>query len=72
MTRVITYIDGFNLYHSIHDLKDPTLKWVDLWALSQNIIRDYQTLEAVKYFSAYATWRPNALRRHQAYIQALE
>ncbi len=72
MARVITYIDGFNLYHAIHDLKDPTLKWVDLWALSENIIRDYQTLEAVKYFSAYATWRPNALRRHRAYIGALE
>jgi len=26
----------------------------------------------VKYFSAYATWRPDALRRHQAYIKALE
>ena len=72
MARVITYIDGFNLYHAIHDLKDPQLKWVDLWALSENIIRDYQTLEAVKYFSAYATWRPSAHRRHLAYVAALE
>jgi uncharacterized LabA/DUF88 family protein len=72
MTRVITYIDGFNLYHAIHDLREPALKWVDLWALSENIIRDYQTLEAVKYFSAYATWRPGPFQRHRAYVAALE
>ena len=72
MPRVITYIDGFNLYHAIHDLNEPKLKWLDLWALSENIIRPYQTLVAVKYFTAYATWRFGAMRRHQIYVAALQ
>jgi len=34
-TRTIVYIDGFNLYHALDDLRENHLKWVDLWALSQ-------------------------------------
>ncbi len=34
MKKVISYIDGLNLYHAIDDLNRPHLKWVDLWALS--------------------------------------
>lgn len=72
MSRVVTYIDGFNFYHAVHSLKDPKLKWVNLWALSNNILRDDQTLAAVKYFTAYAKWRPGAFNRHLAYVAALE
>lgn len=71
-TRTIVYIDGFNLYHAIDDLGEAHLKWVDLWALSEKLIRGDQQLQAVKYFSAYATWRPQSYRRHQRYVQALE
>jgi hypothetical protein len=39
MPRVITYIDGFNLYHAVDDLKDQSLKWLDLWALSASLLR---------------------------------
>ena len=28
--RIIAYIDGFNLYHAIHDLGRPALKWIGL------------------------------------------
>ncbi len=28
--RVISFIDGFNLYHAIANLKRPHLKWLDL------------------------------------------
>ena len=72
MFRVNVYIDGFNLYHAIDDLNDDTLKWLDLFALSQNILNKYQTLNEVKYFSAYATWRPDSYRRHREYVKALE
>ena len=53
--RVNVYIDGFNLYHAINELGDDTLKWVDVRLLSENILNKYQTLNKVKYFSAYAT-----------------
>jgi uncharacterized LabA/DUF88 family protein len=72
MFRVNVYIDGFNLYHAIDDLNDDTLKWLDVYSLSQNILNKYQVLNKVKYFSAYATWRPDSYKRHRDYVAALE
>ena len=70
--RTTVYIDGFNFYHAVDDLGEPHLKWVDLWALSERLLRADQQLVAVKYFTAYATWRPSSYRRHQRYVAALE
>lgn len=70
--RTIVYVDGFNLYHALDDLREPHLKWVDLWSLSQRLLRPGDTLAAVKYFTAYATWRSQSYRRHQRYVAALE
>lgn len=72
MERVAAFIDGFNLYHAIADLRQPHLKWVDLWALPETFIkRRTQRLDDVYYFSAFATWLPEALQRHRAYVRAL-
>lgn len=70
--RTIVYIDGFNLYHAINDLKAPHLKWVNLWELSQRLIRPSEQLVAVKYCSAFATWLPGPFARHREYVRALE
>lgn len=70
--RVIAYIDGFNLYHAIDELRKPHLKWVNLWQLCADLLRKNETLEAVHYFSAFATWRPTAYERHQEYVAALK
>lgn len=72
MTRIIAYVDGFNLYHAIHDLSRPALKWLDLWALTASLARQGETVTEVNYFSAYATWRPDAYQRHIEYVKALE
>lgn len=86
MTRVISYIDGFNLYHAIDDIGKPDprrpavapgpakphLKWLDLWALTESIARAGETVVAVNYFSAYATWMPAGHQRHIEYVKALE
>ncbi len=70
--RVVCFVDGFNLYHSIDDLSRPHLKWVDLWSLSEVFIRPKtQQLVRVYYFTAYALWMPDKVRRHRAYIAAL-
>lgn len=71
MKRVIVYIDGFNLYHAVNDLKRPHLKWVCLRALAETLLRKDEALKAVKYFSAYATWMPDRYTRHRAYTDAL-
>jgi uncharacterized LabA/DUF88 family protein len=70
--RVSVYIDGFNLYHALDDLGENHLKWLDLWALSQTLVRKNEAVTTVKYFSAYATWMPASYRRHQRYVAALQ
>jgi len=37
--RVSVYVDGFNLYHAIDDLKNNTLKWLNLALLGQNLLQ---------------------------------
>lgn len=71
MRRVIVYIDGFNLYHSIDDLNRPHLKWLDLRSMSESLLRKDEALKAVKYFSAFATWMPDRFARHRAYVDAI-
>jgi uncharacterized LabA/DUF88 family protein len=71
--RIISFIDGFNLYHAICDLKQNHLKWVNLRSLSEAFIKPSQEeLIAVYFFSAYATWKEQSHLRHIKYVQALE
>ena len=72
MIRVACYIDGFNLYHAVDDLKKPHLKWVNLYALAQSFCRKDEHLVKVTYFSAYATWMPDRYARHRQFVAALE
>lgn len=70
--RVACYVDGFNLYHAIDDLRKPHLKWLDIRALAQSLCRNGETLHKVAYFSAYATWRQDRYTRHRSYVSALQ
>lgn len=70
--RTIVYIDGYNLYHAIDDLKDDSLKWVNLRTLAEGMLRTGENLHQVIYFSAYATHYPDAYKRHRAYVSALQ
>lgn len=71
MVRVACYVDGFNFYHAIDDLKKPHLKWLDLRALALSLCRPGESLVKVAYFSAYATWLPGPYARHRQYVLAL-
>jgi len=82
-TRVVAYIDGYNLYHGIVDMtRDESgkpgprlsyLKWLDLRSLVEAFIpKSREELVKTYYFSAYATWKPKSLIRHRAYVAALE
>lgn len=70
--RVIAYIDGYNLYHAIDDLKDDSLKWLDLRKLCQRFLLPDDKLEQVLYFTASPTHIQDKLSRHQAYTKALQ
>jgi uncharacterized LabA/DUF88 family protein len=77
--RVHCYIDGFNLYHAIDDMQRASrgklnyLKWLDLGKLMA-VFTDPKVhkIDAIKYFSAYATWKPKQHERHQIYVKALQ
>jgi uncharacterized LabA/DUF88 family protein len=71
LPRVVAFIDGFNLYHALDELRAPHLTWVNLRKLSERFARQSE-LRSVFYFSAFATWRPEAYSRHRAYVKALE
>jgi uncharacterized LabA/DUF88 family protein len=72
--RVISFIDGFNLYHALDNLERPELKWLNLMTLSQMFLKSYsEELVGVFYFSAYADHMSEpAQKRQKAYVRALE
>jgi hypothetical protein len=45
--RAALYVDGFNLYHPIHDRGEPFLKWASLWRLGEIFCRP-RCLDLVK------------------------
>ena len=70
--RAGLFVDGFNLYHAIHDLGANHLKWLNLQALGQKIIQQKsETLAEVVYCTAYYPGDPDKRRRHELYIRAL-
>lgn len=75
MTRVVTYIDGFNLYFGLRSKGWRKYYWLDLHQLSLSLLKPGQQLEAVHYFTARI--RANGhnvddMRRQSLYIEALE
>jgi len=73
MNRVIVFIDGFNLYHSIDRVKEfRSCKWLDLQKLVRCFATSKDEIREVYYFSAYANWRPESANRHRHYVRALE
>jgi hypothetical protein len=72
--RVFLYVEGFNLYHGLHNLKKPRLKWLNLRSLAEKFIGPQkETFEKIYYFSSVATFMGKEIvQRHKTYIEALE
>lgn len=68
--RLGVYVDGFNLYHGIHDWSRCRLLWLDLVKLAQSLRPTYE-LAALHYFTAPVLNDPRAASRQQAYQRAL-
>lgn len=70
--RAGVYIDGFNLYHSIHSWNEPYLKWCDLWALSEILCApNGHRVEKVVLCTAYPKHQDDGTcRRHQSFCNA--
>lgn len=81
--KVITYIDGFNLYFGIRQeaikrgsKENPNrhwyrYMWLDLTLLSRNLLTPLQTLVGVKYFTAQISSSKGKQDRQNTYLDAL-
>lgn len=74
MQRVAVYIDGLNLYYALRSKNWRRFYWLNLWRLSENLLRPEQQLTQVKYFtSPFSHDKENhgQPERQDAYLQAL-
>lgn len=66
------YVDGFNLYYGA--LKGTPYKWLNLYALSRQLLTDKQEIIGIKYFTAKVQPRANDPEqpfRQSLYLRAL-
>lgn len=70
-SRVITYIDGFNLYFGLRAKNWRKYLWLDLWQFSQTLLLNHQTLQHVKYFTSRVRGNVGKQQRQSAYLDAL-
>jgi hypothetical protein len=56
--RVITYIDGYNLYHGLLAAGLRSSRWLDLPMLGQSLLKPDQDLELTRYFTTRVRANP--------------
>lgn len=70
--RVAVFIDGFNVYHFLDKTANLNkYKWLDYRKLAGCFLPSRSTITSIYYFTAFARWRPDKLKRHKLYIRAL-
>lgn len=69
--RVITYIDGFNLYHGLIDSQLRTSRWLDLGALSKSLLRPSQQLVLTRYFTTRVRGNAAKTAHQSTFVDAL-
>lgn len=75
MSRVIAYVDGFNLYFGLRSKGWRKYYWLNLHALATTLLKPGQTLERVHYFTSRIRDNSHNLddrQRQTAYLEALE
>jgi uncharacterized LabA/DUF88 family protein len=70
--RTIVYVDGFNLYFRLLQ-KRPALKWLNIKALAERVLKPANQIIAVRYYTARVSGRldPQGPGRQQVYLDAL-
>jgi len=72
MERVITYIDGFNLYFGLKSKKWQRYYWLNLSLLANILMKSYQKHISVKYFTSRIVQPLGKHQRQLLYLEALE
>lgn len=71
MSRVISYIDGFNLYFGLKRRNWKRYYWLNIIKLSNNLLTKDQTLIKTKYFTSRIASPPDKVKRQNTFIEAL-
>jgi uncharacterized LabA/DUF88 family protein len=71
MKRIITYIDGFNLYYGLRAKGWKRFYWLNLRQVVLHLLKSDQTLAATKYFTTIVTSPEDQNRRQATYLEAL-
>ena len=69
--RVITYIDGYNLYYGLLDAGLRSSRWLDLPMLGRSLLRSNQELLLTRYFTTRVRGNPRKVERQGQFIDAL-
>lgn len=75
MIRVISYIDGFNLYQGLRQSGWKKYYWLDLEGLCQSLLKPGQELVATNYFTSRISSNgknSSDLQRQNIYLDALQ
>jgi uncharacterized LabA/DUF88 family protein len=69
--RVISYIDGFNLYFGLKEAGWKRYYWVDIKKLVTRLLKENQQLIITKYFTARISGPPDKQKRQSIFLEAL-
>ena len=72
MVKLKMYIDGFNLYHAIVALNQPSLKWLNPIKLAESFLNKGEELRGVHFFTSIATDDGAKYKRHMNYLRAIQ
>ena len=70
-TRVIAYVDGFNLYFGMRSKKWAKYYWLDVCALSRALLKPWQALIVTKYFTSRISGPNDKRLRQTKYLEAI-
>lgn len=70
--RVISYIDGFNLYFGLRANDWRKYMWLDLTKLSEALLLNNQALQHTKYFTSRVRGNVGKQERQSAYLDAIK
>ncbi len=72
MEKLIAYIDGYNLYYGLRSKGWKWAYWLNLQALIQHLLKPYQQLVEVKYFTTIVKSPEGRHRRQAIFLEALQ
>lgn len=71
-SRVIVYIDGFNLYFGMAEAGFLQCKWLNVNKLVRSYLTSNQELVDIKFFTSRISHNPQKQKRQTTYLEAIE